>query len=60
MKIWLPKVLYHAFPLICILVGFLAIAFMRNIYGLIISTGLYIYAYRVMWLRLPYDDDATG
>ncbi|WP_458774719.1 hypothetical protein [Desulforhopalus sp. 52FAK] len=52
MKIRLPKTLYHGFPLFCILVGFLAIALLHNPFGIVISTGLYIYAYRILWLRL--------
>lgn len=51
MKIRLPKPLYHAFPLICVFIGFLAILLLHNPLGIIISTGLYIYSYRIMWLR---------
>lgn len=57
MNIWLPDPLYHAFPLICVIAGFFAIALLRNPAGIVISSGLYIYSYRVMWLRLPYQND---
>lgn len=59
MKIHLPTPLYHAFPFICVIVGFLAIALARNPFGIITSSGLYIYAYRVMWLRKEIEND-TG
>lgn len=52
MKIRLPKPLYQVFPLICVFVGFLAIALLRNPFGIVISTGMYIYSYRILWLRL--------
>lgn len=57
MKIHLPTPLYQAFPFICVIVGFLSIALVQNPLGIITSSGLYIYAYRVMWLRKVVEND---
>lgn len=57
MNIWLPTPLYHAFPLICVVVGFFAIALMRNPLGVVLASGMYVYSYRVLWLRLPYENE---
>lgn len=57
MDIWLPTPLYNAFPLICVIVGFVAIALMRNPLGVMLASGMYVYSYRILWLRLPEDDD---
>lgn len=56
MTIWLPDVLYQLFPLLSVIVGFLAIMFIRNPLGVLLASSLYIYAYRILWLRLPPDD----
>lgn len=57
MNIWLPDSLYQFFPLLSVIVGFLVIALIHSPLGVIIAAGLYIYAYRILWLRLPCDDE---
>ena len=51
MKIWLPSVLYHAFPLFCVIIGFLIVMLMHNPAGIIMAAILYIYSFSVLWLR---------
>ncbi len=60
MDIWIPTPLYHAFPLICIIVGFSAIVLMRNPIGVILASGMYIYSYRILWLRLPVEEKESS
>ncbi len=57
MTIWLPDVLYQFFPLLSVIVGFVSIVLLRNPLGVILASSLYIYAYRVLWLRLPDDEN---
>ncbi len=57
MIIWLPTPLYHFFPMLCVIIGFMVIMFMQNSLGVLITACLYIYAYRILWLRLPEEED---
>lgn len=51
MNIWLPSPLYHVFPLLSVLLGFFMAALMPNPLGVTIASGLYIYSFRILWLR---------
>ncbi len=55
MNIWLPGPIYHLFPLLSVLTGFGMVALVPNPVGVIVASGLYIYAFRVLWLRTPVD-----
>ncbi len=55
-KIWLPKPVYQVFPLVCVIAGFSMAAMAPNPIGVAIALGLYIYAFRILWLRLPTDN----
>ncbi len=55
-NIWLPTPLYQAFPLVCVIAGFSMAALAPNPLGVSIALGLYIYAFRILWLRLPADE----
>lgn len=57
MIIWLPTPLYHFFPMLCVIVGFVVIMFMQNLFGVLIAACLYIYSYSVLWLRQPIEED---
>ncbi len=54
-NIWLPTPLYHSFPLVCVIAGFSMAALAPNPIGVSIALGLYIYAFKILWLRLPAD-----
>lgn len=60
MRIWLPNVLYQLFPLLTVVTGFVVIALIPNPFGVITATCLYAYSYRVLWLRLPNDDEDSN
>ncbi len=60
MKLWLPNSLYHVFPLLAVIVGFLVIAMVRNPLGVIVAATLYVYAFGVLWLRLPCEDEENA
>lgn len=60
MKIWLPNVLYHLFPLLSVVTGFMVIALIPNPFGLITAACLYAYSYRILWLRLPGNDEDSS
>lgn len=51
MNIWLPGPLYQAFPMLSILVGFSTVALVHHPLGIITAGLLYVYAFRVLWLR---------
>ena len=51
MTIWIPKLLYHAFPMIYVLLGFLLVAIVPNPVSVFSAICIYVYAYRVLWLR---------
>jgi len=55
MTVWLPHPLYQVFPLICIFIGFLVAALIQNPFGIILALCIYIYAYVIMWIRLPWE-----
>lgn len=56
MNIWLPNVLYKTFPLVCVLVGFLFVMVAHNPFAILLAACLYIYSFRVLWLRLPEEE----
>jgi len=57
MNIWVPNVLYQVFPLLCVIVGFLMVMFVCNPAGIVLATCLYVYSFRVLWLRVPSEED---
>ncbi len=56
MNIWVPKLLYQAFPLLCVLTGFLLVALIHNPIAIVIAACMYVYSYTVMWLRQSDED----
>ena len=56
MKIWLPRSLYHFFPLLCVIIGFLIVMLIHTPAGIILAALLYAYSFSILWLR---DADET-
>jgi len=55
MNIWLPNVLYQFFPLLSVITGFLIVALIHNPFAVLVALFMYVYAFIVMWLRMPDD-----
>ncbi len=51
MKIWIPNPLYQAFPLLAVLAGFFMVALVPNPLGVMTAACMYIYAFKMLWLR---------
>lgn len=60
MTIWLPNALYQAFPLLCVIVGFLIVMFMKSPSGIVVALGLYVYSFSVLWMRSHTEDNDEG
>jgi positive regulator of sigma E activity len=55
MKIWLPGLLYHVFPLLCVIIGFLIVMLIHTPAAIIIAAIMYAYSFSVLWFR--YSDE---
>lgn len=51
MTIWLPAPLYHVFPMLSVVTGFAMCALVLHPLSILTAAGLYIYAFRILWLR---------
>ena len=51
MKIWLPGSIYHVFPLLCVIIGFLIVMLIHTPTGIATAALLYVYSFAVLWLR---------
>lgn len=51
MKIRIPNSLYQVFPLLSIFAGFWMVALIHHPFAIVSAAGLYVYAFRVLWLR---------
>jgi hypothetical protein len=60
MNIWLPHVLYQAFPLLCVIVGFLIVMLCCNPAGIVIALGLYLYSFSTLWMRAHPENSEEG
>lgn len=56
MNIWIPNPLYQAFPLLSVLTGFSLVALVHHPLGIITAGLLYVYSFRVLWLRTNAQD----
>lgn len=51
MTIWLPRSLYQVFPLLCVLVGFFLVMFVKHPACIVIALVMYVYSFSVLWMR---------
>ena len=51
MRIWIPSLLYHVFPLLCVIIGFLIVMLIHTPAGIVLAALLYVYSFYVLWLR---------
>ena len=51
MKIWIPSALYHAIPLLCVIIGFLIVMFIHKPAGIVVAAIMYIYSFSILWMR---------
>jgi hypothetical protein len=51
MKIWLPSLIYHVFPLLCVIIGFLIVMLIHTPAGIALAALMYVYSFSVLWLR---------
>ena len=56
MRIWIPSALYHVFPLLCVIIGFLIVMLIHTPAAIVLAALLYVYSFSVLWLR---DSDET-